>query len=127
VPEETRWDRNLSVASDGEGLIGHAGAVLLGKLADQCGLTALSRALARAGKFIALIYRELFPSSRKRSNRGSGTNGKSPGRPLIATAQSRTVRGRDARSGGQRKSRPGTAAPVTDRSWEGSGTADRGP
>jgi hypothetical protein len=52
VPEDTRWDRNLSVAPDGEGLIGHAGAVLLRKLADQCGLTAaLSRALARAGKF----------------------------------------------------------------------------
>jgi Transposase DDE domain group 1 len=52
VPKDTRWDRNLSVAPDGEGLIGHAGAVLLRKLADQCGLTAaLSRALARAGKF----------------------------------------------------------------------------
>jgi hypothetical protein len=50
--KDTRWDRNLSVTSDGEGLIGHAGAVLLRKLADQCGLTAaLGRALARAGKF----------------------------------------------------------------------------
>jgi hypothetical protein len=40
------------VAPDGEGLIGHSGAVLLRKLADQYGLTAvLSRALARAGKF----------------------------------------------------------------------------
>jgi hypothetical protein len=26
--EITRWDRNLSVAPDAEGLIGHAGAVL---------------------------------------------------------------------------------------------------
>ena len=35
-----------------EGLIGHGGAVLLRKLADQCGLTsALGAALARAGKF----------------------------------------------------------------------------
>jgi hypothetical protein len=52
VPKDTRWDRNRSVAPDGEGLIGHAEAVLLRKLADQCGLTAaLSRALARAGKF----------------------------------------------------------------------------
>ncbi len=52
MPKDMRWDRNLSVAPDGESLIGHAGAVLLRKLADQCGLTAaLSRALARAGKF----------------------------------------------------------------------------
>ena len=52
MPEDTSWDRHLSVAADGEGLIGHAGAVLLRKLADQCGLTsALGAALARAGKF----------------------------------------------------------------------------
>ena len=36
----------------GQGLVGHAGAVLLRKLADQAGLTAaLGSALARAGKF----------------------------------------------------------------------------
>jgi DDE family transposase len=52
MPKDTPWDKNLSVTSDGEGLIGHAGAVLLRKLADQCGLTAaLSGALRRAGKF----------------------------------------------------------------------------
>ena len=52
MAKNTRWDRNLSVASDGEGLIGHAGAVLLRKLADQCGLTsALGAALRREGKF----------------------------------------------------------------------------
>jgi len=52
MAKDTRWDRNLSVASGAEGLIGHAGAVLLRKLADQCGLTsALGAALARAGKF----------------------------------------------------------------------------
>ena len=51
MPKDTRWDHNLSVTADGEGLIGHAGAVLLRKLADQCGLTALlGPALARAGK-----------------------------------------------------------------------------
>lgn len=51
MTKDTRWDRNLSVTSDADGLIGHAGAVLLRKLADQCGLTtALGRALARAGK-----------------------------------------------------------------------------
>ena len=52
MPKDTPWDRQLSVTSDGEGLIGHAGAVLLRKLADQVGLTAgLGPALARAGKF----------------------------------------------------------------------------
>ena len=57
MAKNTRWDRNLSVAPDGEGLIGHAGAVLLRKLADQCGLTsALGAALRRAGK-VPLIDR----------------------------------------------------------------------
>jgi hypothetical protein len=52
VTKDTRWDRNLPVTSDADGLTGHAGAVLLRKLAGQCGLTAaLGRALARAGKF----------------------------------------------------------------------------
>src|SRR5436305_5469520 len=52
MAKDTRWDRNLSVASDAECLIGHAGAVLLRKLADQCGLTSgLGAALGRKGKF----------------------------------------------------------------------------
>src|SRR6266536_2768948 len=52
MAKDTRWDRNLSVAADADGLIGHAGAVLLRKLADQCGLTpALGAALGRKGKF----------------------------------------------------------------------------
>jgi len=52
MPKNTRWDQNLSVAADAGGLIGHAGAVLLRKLADQCGLTrALGAALGRKGKF----------------------------------------------------------------------------
>ena len=52
MAKDTRWDRNLSVAADAEGLIGHVGAVLLRKLADQSGLTsALGAALGRAGKF----------------------------------------------------------------------------
>ncbi len=52
MPKNTRWDRNLSVTLDARGLIGHAGAVLLRKLADQCGLTsALGAALGRKGKF----------------------------------------------------------------------------
>jgi hypothetical protein len=52
VSKDTRRDRDLSVAAGADGLIGHSGAVLLRKLADQCGLTAaLGPALARAGKF----------------------------------------------------------------------------
>ena len=52
MPQDTRWDRNLSVAADAEGLTGHAGSVLLRKLADECGLTAaLGAALAKAGRF----------------------------------------------------------------------------
>ena len=52
MAKDMRWDRNLSVAPDADGLIGHAGAVLLRKLADQCGLTsALGAALCRKGKF----------------------------------------------------------------------------
>src|SRR5437868_14529229 len=52
MPKNTRWDRNLSVTPDAEGLIGHAGAVLLRKVGDQCGLTpALGAALSRKGKF----------------------------------------------------------------------------
>ena len=50
--EDTRWDHALKVTGEGEGLAGHAGAVLLRKLADQAGLTgALGSAVARAGKF----------------------------------------------------------------------------
>ena len=49
--QDTGWDHALKVTGDGEGLVGHAGAVLLRKLADRAGLTgALGPALARAGK-----------------------------------------------------------------------------
>jgi len=42
------WDHALKVTADGAGLIGHAGAILLRKAADQAGLTAqLSAALRR--------------------------------------------------------------------------------
>jgi hypothetical protein len=51
VTKDTGWDHALKVTGDGEGLLGHAGAVLLRKLADRVGLTAaLGPALARAGK-----------------------------------------------------------------------------
>jgi hypothetical protein len=50
--QDTRWDHGLTVTGEGQGLVGHAGAVLLRKLADQAGLTsALGSALTRAGKF----------------------------------------------------------------------------
>src|SRR5260221_14256762 len=46
------WDHGLRVTAEADGLIGHAGAALLRKLADQAGLTGgLGPALARAGKF----------------------------------------------------------------------------
>ena len=45
------WDHALKVTGDGAGLVGHAGAILLRKAADQAGLTAgLTAALRRAGK-----------------------------------------------------------------------------
>ena len=50
--EDTPWDHGLRVTAEDGGLVGHAGAVLLRKLADRAGLTAaLGSALARAGKF----------------------------------------------------------------------------
>src|SRR5207244_7378230 len=52
VMDDTRWDHRLTVTGEGQGLVGHAGAVLLRKLADRAGLTAaLGAALARKGKF----------------------------------------------------------------------------
>jgi hypothetical protein len=48
--QDTRWDHALKVTGGGTGLVGHAGAVLLHKAADQAGLTAaLSAALRKAG------------------------------------------------------------------------------
>ena len=42
------WDHALKVTADGKGLVGHAGAILLRKAADQAGLTAgLSAALRK--------------------------------------------------------------------------------
>jgi hypothetical protein len=44
------WDHALKVTAEGAGLVGHAGAVLLRKAADQAGLTGqLSAALRKAG------------------------------------------------------------------------------
>ena len=45
--QDNGWDHGLTVTADGKGLVGHAGGMLLRKLADQCGLTAeLDAALA---------------------------------------------------------------------------------
>jgi len=45
------WDHGLKVTGGGAGLVGHAGAILLRKAADQSGLTAwLGAALRKAGK-----------------------------------------------------------------------------
>jgi Transposase DDE domain group 1 len=57
------WDHALKVTADGTGLIGHAGAVLLRKAADQAGLTAgLSAALRRKGAS-PLLDRGVVPVS----------------------------------------------------------------
>jgi hypothetical protein len=48
--EHSGWDHALKVTGGGTGLVGHAGAVLLRKAADQAGLTTgLSAALRKAG------------------------------------------------------------------------------
>jgi Transposase DDE domain group 1 len=48
--QDTRWDHALTVTGGGTGLVGHVGAVLLRKAADQAGLTAaLSAGLRKAG------------------------------------------------------------------------------
>ena len=49
--QHNAWDHALKVTGDGAGLVGHAGAILLRKAADQAGLTAwLGAALQKAGK-----------------------------------------------------------------------------
>jgi DDE family transposase len=48
--QHNRWDHALKVTAAGSGLVGHAGAVLLRKAADQTGLTCqLSAALQKKG------------------------------------------------------------------------------
>jgi hypothetical protein len=49
VSERTGWDRRLSVAADGKGLVGHAGVVLLHQVADRVGLTDALRRLWPVG------------------------------------------------------------------------------
>ncbi len=48
--QDNGWDHALTVTAEGNGLVGHAGGILLRKLADRCGLTGeLDAALARNG------------------------------------------------------------------------------
>jgi len=48
--QHNEWDHALKVTADGTGLVGHAGAVLLRRAADQAGLTGgLSAALRKKG------------------------------------------------------------------------------
>ena len=50
--QDNGWDHALTVTADGNGLVGHAGGILLRKLADRCGLTAaLEGALTQRGTF----------------------------------------------------------------------------
>jgi hypothetical protein len=50
--QDNGWDHGLSVSADGNGLVGHAGGMLLRKLADQVGLTCeLDAALVQKGTF----------------------------------------------------------------------------
>jgi hypothetical protein len=46
------WDRGLTVTGDGEGLVGHAGGIILREMADRSGLTAaLKNALEKENRF----------------------------------------------------------------------------
>ncbi|MFE4799132.1 hypothetical protein ACFRFL_29710 [Streptomyces sp. NPDC056708] len=48
--ESTAWSRGLSVGAEGKGLVGHAGAALLRRLADRAGLVAaLTRVFPSGG------------------------------------------------------------------------------
>ncbi|MFC8014798.1 hypothetical protein ACFUR9_31730, partial [Streptomyces cinereoruber] len=50
MSEPTGWDRRLFVVADGKGLVGHAGAVLLRRLADRTGLTVALAVVLPAGR-----------------------------------------------------------------------------
>jgi hypothetical protein len=63
------WDQSLKVTADGTGLVGHAGAVLLRKAADQAGLTAqLSGAMRRKGhqEVLSAALRQVPARSRRK-------------------------------------------------------------
>jgi len=51
------WDHALKVTADGKGLVGHAGAILLRKAADQAGLTGLLSGALKEKRTSPLIDR----------------------------------------------------------------------
>jgi len=59
VSERTGWDKRLTVRADGRGLVGHAGAVLLRRLADRVGLTAALAEVLPGG--VGVGWRERAP------------------------------------------------------------------
>ena len=65
------WDHTLKVTVGGTGLVGHAGAVLLRKAADQAGLTGLlSGALRKKGTSPAFDRAPCSCRWRRRSRSG---------------------------------------------------------
>jgi hypothetical protein len=65
------WDHALAVTTAGKGLVGHAGAVLLRKAADQAGLTdGLSRALKEKSTSPLLDRGSCWSRWRRRSRWG---------------------------------------------------------
>lgn len=81
------WDHALKVTADGKGLVGHAGALLLRKAADQGGLTGLlsgalrgkrSSGPRRAGRLSAVPWTW-------QEARGCWTGSPAPARKLART------------------------------------------
>jgi hypothetical protein len=52
VKQRNRWDRALKVEASGEGMVGHAGAVLLHRTADRIGLVGRLRKVLRASPWL---------------------------------------------------------------------------
>ena len=67
--QDTRWDHALKVTGGGTGLVGHAGAVLLRKAADQGGLSA---ALSAARLLESILTARLRGDRAARDTPGAG-------------------------------------------------------
>jgi hypothetical protein len=52
VKQRNRWDRALKLEASGEGMVGHAGAVLLHRTADRIGLVGRLRGVLRASPWL---------------------------------------------------------------------------
>lgn len=55
MSERKGWDRGLSVTADGKGLVGHAGVVLLRRLADRVGLNNREKARLKVARAHAKV------------------------------------------------------------------------